>query len=57
MRPLLLLMLCLALSLPTAYSQTPERTPSAPARTEGDGPYPRLILRGGILISGEAALC
>ncbi|EIW88482.1 amidohydrolase [Alishewanella agri BL06] len=55
MHPLLLLILCLALSLPMAYSQTPERTPSAPTRTEGDGPYPRLILRGGILISGEGA--
>jgi hypothetical protein len=55
MRPLLLLILTLTLSLPTAYSQTAERTPSAPARAEGDGPYPRLILRGGILISGEGA--
>lgn len=39
MHPLLLLILCLALSIPTAYSQTTERTPSAPTRTEGDGHY------------------
>jgi len=28
---------------------------SAPDRTEGDGPYKRLILRGGILVTGEGA--
>ncbi|SEA66623.1 amidohydrolase family protein [Alkalimonas amylolytica] len=32
-----------------------ERTPSAPERDQGDGPYARLILRGGTLISGEGA--
>lgn len=32
-----------------------ERTPSASPRTSGDGPYQRLILRGGIYISGEGA--
>ena len=29
--------------------------PAAPDRTEGDGPYQRLILRGGTLINGEGA--
>jgi hypothetical protein len=28
---------------------------SAPDRTEGEGPYKRLILRGGILVTGEGA--
>lgn len=29
--------------------------PAAPARAEGDGPFPRLILRGGILVDGTGA--
>ncbi|KKO49404.1 amidohydrolase [Arsukibacterium sp. MJ3] len=41
-------------SLP-AMAETAERTPSAPERNQGEGPYKRLILRGGTLISGEGA--
>ncbi|MAD73417.1 MAG: amidohydrolase [Rheinheimera sp.] len=40
--------------LPVLANET-ERTPSAPERSQGDGPYKRLILRGGTLISGEGA--
>ncbi len=36
-------------------AKKPERTISAPPRDRGDGPYPRLILRGGTYISGEGA--
>lgn len=32
-----------------------ESIPSAPARAEGDGPYPQLILRGATLIDGTGA--
>ncbi len=40
----------------TVLSQITERTPSAPERAnQGEGPFNRLILRGGILISGEGA--
>ena len=38
----------------TAAAST-ERTPSAPERDRGEGPYKRLILRGGTYISGEGA--
>lgn len=36
-------------------AKKPERTTSAPQRDRGDGPYARLILRGGTYISGEGA--
>jgi hypothetical protein len=56
--PLLLKILLLTLTttacLP-AKAETAERTPSAPERNQGEGPYKRLILRGGTLISGEGA--
>ncbi len=39
----------------TALAASPERTPSAPERQQGEGPYNRLILRGGTFISGEGA--
>ncbi|MCF4008939.1 amidohydrolase family protein [Rheinheimera sp. UJ63] len=58
LRRLLFTTLALTLTvLPAAvFGQTTERTPSAPERgNQGDGPYKRLILRGGILISGEGA--
>jgi Amidohydrolase family len=34
---------------------TEEAIPSAPARAEGEGPYPQLILRGATLIDGTGA--
>ena len=40
-----------ALAVAPALAQIP----AAPDRTEGDGPYDRLILRGGILIDGTGA--
>ena len=39
----------------TVEAATTERTPSAPERDRGEGPYKRLILRGGTYISGEGA--
>lgn len=56
-RPLSGLFLLLTLLLPqqTFAATTPERPPSAPERDRGEGPYQRLILRGGIYISGEGA--
>ncbi len=39
----------------TVQAATTERTPSAPERDRGEGPYKRLILRGGTYISGEGA--
>lgn len=57
LRTLLSLSLIMTLAILPAKTlgQTTERTPSAPERNQGDGPYKRLILRGGILISGEGA--
>lgn len=52
MRTLLLGVLLASLLYPLHAT---ERTPSAPERDQGDGPYSRLILRGGTLISGEGA--
>ena len=48
-RPLSGLFLLLTLLLPqqTFAATPPERTPSAPERDRGEGPYQRLILRGG----------
>lgn len=45
------LLLCLALT-PLVSAAAP---PSAPDRERGEGPYERLILRGGTLINGEGA--
>ena len=51
-----LLTLCFtALTHQTVAAAAPERTPSAPAADRGEGPYTRLILRGGTFISGEGA--
>lgn len=52
--PLFLLFAISVLLLPLTIVAS-ERTPSAPERDRGDGPYQRLILRGGTLISGEGA--
>ena len=40
-----------SLAIPTAHAQIEP----APPRAEGDGPYNRLVLRGGILIDGTGA--
>ncbi|MBU1439347.1 MAG: amidohydrolase family protein [Gammaproteobacteria bacterium] len=66
MRTSLLLHCCLLLLLSQSANvqafgekaspaKNPERTISAPTRDRGDGPYSRLILRGGTYISGEGA--
>jgi imidazolonepropionase-like amidohydrolase len=58
MRIRLLLSSALVLTLMSVFAEaaaTPERTPSAPERDRGEGPYKRLILRGGTYISGEGA--
>src|SRR5690606_8082856 len=44
---------CAFLSLFAGYVQA--AVPAAPDRAEGEGPYPRLILRGGILVDGTGA--
>ena len=55
-RPLsALLLLSFILPLQLLAATTVERTPSAPERDRGEGPYHRLILRGGTYISGEGA--
>lgn len=48
------LLCCLLLSL-FALAPTTAQIPEAPDRTEGDGPYERLLLRGGTLIDGTGA--
>jgi len=40
----------------TIASAQQQRRPSAPPRTEGEGPYDRLILHGGTLIDGTGAV-
>ncbi|MFC7001109.1 hypothetical protein ACFQMB_05845 [Pseudobowmanella zhangzhouensis] len=55
MRQLLIASLMLLLALPA--SATPGASaPNRPAG-EGDGPFPRLILRGANYVSGEGAPC
>ncbi len=39
----------------TAYAETPKSVPSPPPRSEGEGPFPRLILRGGFVVDGTGA--
>ena len=51
---LVALMLLFLLSIP-AGGQEREGTPSAPARSEGEGPYTRLIIRGVTVIDGTGA--
>lgn len=50
----LLLLTSVFLVLPAA-AQEPEEPDHAPERTEGEGPYDRLILRGATLIDGTGA--
>ena len=45
----------LANALPIHAQDEPESILPAPARAEGEGPFPRLILRGGTLIDGTGA--
>ena len=45
----------LVLLLALFFETTAAQVPAAPARTEGEGPYERLVLRGGILIDGTGA--
>jgi hypothetical protein len=40
---------------PVQEDEAPESIEPAPPRAEGEGPYPRLILRGGTLIDGTGA--
>ena len=49
----ILLLACLFIVL--FVDITLAQVPAAPARAEGEGPYERLILRGGILIDGSGA--
>ena len=44
-----------ALTLAAAMTTMAAPGDKAPERTQGQGPYDRLILRGGILINGEGA--
>ncbi len=50
----LLALLPFALAAPSAAKE-PESIPPAPPRAEGEGPYPRLILRGVTVINGTGA--
>lgn len=56
-RPLLppLLVLALLGVLPAAAAEPPKSIPDAPPRAEGEGPFPRLILRGVTVIDGAGA--
>ncbi len=40
---------------PPALAEPAQSIQAAPARAEGEGPFPRLVLRGGILINGTGA--
>ncbi len=51
----LLATLCAFGAAPAAVGEEPESIPPAPPRAEGDGPFARLILRGGTLINGTGA--
>jgi imidazolonepropionase-like amidohydrolase len=51
-----LALLIVFISIHILHSQDrPKSIPAAPPRAEGDGPFQRLILRGGILIDGTGA--
>ncbi len=53
---LLAALFLLSLSASVAQAaEAPETIPPAPPRAEGEGPYPRLILRGGTLINGTGS--
>ena len=48
-------LICLLLASAGGAQQKPKSIPEAPPRAEGEGPFERLILRGGILIDGTGA--
>jgi imidazolonepropionase-like amidohydrolase len=50
-----LALLAAVIASPRAAADEPESIEAAPARSEGQGPYPRLILRGLTLINGTGA--
>ncbi len=50
-----LALLAAVIASPRAAADEPESIEAAPARSEGEGPYPRLILRGLTLINGTGA--
>lgn len=50
----MLIISCFLFSHATAFAQLPQSAPDR-AAGEGDGPFDRLIIRGGILISGTGA--
>ena len=52
---LLLILVSLAVTASDLRAQDEESIPKAPARSEGEGPFGRLILRGGTLIAGTGA--
>ncbi len=52
--PLLLLAL-VAVAGPASAAEAPKSIPEPPPRAEGEGPFERLILRGGTLIDGTGA--
>ncbi len=39
----------------TVHAEEPKSVPAAPSRAEGDGPFARLILRGGVVVDGTGA--
>ncbi len=45
----------MAFAAAPGLAEDPESIPAAPPRAEGEGPYERLILRGGTLIDGTGA--
>ena len=48
-------LICLLMASAGGAQQKPKSIPEAPPRAEGEGPFERLILRGGILIDGTGA--
>ncbi len=53
-KSLILIALCIVICIPQLFSQG--RLVPVPARAEGDGPFNRLILHGGIVIDGTGAV-
>ncbi len=51
----LIVLLILGVAVPGLWAQEDDSIPPAPPRAEGEGPFGRLILRGGTLISGTGS--
>ena len=49
------LLTALSASVPASADEKPDSIPPPPSREEGEGPFERLILRGGIVINGTGA--